>query len=279
MDRSVDQILDCVRENVDVHVQNGVLVAKSADARSLSLPAIYPEWLGDAAFAQAHGARFNYVVGEMARGIATPRMVIEAVRAGCVGFYGSAGLKPDTIQAGIQEIKAGIAQGQTSWGANLIHSPQQPGYEAEVVDLFLSMGVRRVSASAYMRLSPEVVRYTALGLSRDGQGSIRRANHVFAKVSRAEVARQFMQPAPEKILRALVSENRISPEQAELAAQVPVALDITAEADSGGHTDNRATAPLFSSLSSPCSLSTVAYFFVAFSFRALLQWRRHPSQS
>ena len=82
MDRSVDQILDCVRENVDVHVQNGVLVAKSADARSLSLPAIYPEWLGDAAFAQAHGARFNYVVGEMARGIATPRMVIEAVRAG-----------------------------------------------------------------------------------------------------------------------------------------------------------------------------------------------------
>ena len=154
MDRSVDQILDCVRENVDVHVQNGVLVAKSADARSLSLPAIYPEWLGDAAFAQAHGARFNYVVGEMARGIATPRMVIEAVRAGCVGFYGSAGLKPDTIQAGIQEIKAGIAQGQTSWGANLIHSPQQPGYEAEVVDLFLSMGVRRVSASAYMRLSP-----------------------------------------------------------------------------------------------------------------------------
>ena len=249
MDRSVDQILDCVRENVDVHVQNGVLVAKSADARSLSLPAIYPEWLGDAAFAQAHGARFNYVVGEMARGIATPRMVIEAVRAGSVGFYGSAGLKPDTIQAGIQEIKAGIAQGQTSWGANLIHSPQQPGCEAEVVDLFLSMGVRRVSASAYMRLSPEVVRYTALGLSRDGQGSIRRANHVFAKVSRAEVARQFMQPAPEKILRALVSENRISPEQAELAAQVPVALDITAEADSGGHTDNRATAPLFSSLS------------------------------
>ncbi|MEH6742221.1 PfaD family polyunsaturated fatty acid/polyketide biosynthesis protein [Hyphomonas sp.] len=249
MSLSVDQVLDRVRENVGLFVRDGSIRTEEQGARSVPLAAIYPEWLGDAAFAQAHGARFNYVVGEMARGIATPKMVIEAVRAGCVGFYGSAGLKPETIEDGVREIKAGIAPGQTAWGANLIHSPQQPGYEARVVDLFLSMGVRRVSASAYMRLSPEIVRYTAKGLSRSAEGHITRANHVFAKVSRAEVATQFMQPAPDKILKALVAEGRITPEQAELAAQVPVALDITAEADSGGHTDNRSAAPLFSSLS------------------------------
>lgn len=249
MSLSVAQVLDRVRDDIDLFVQNGSIAAKAKGARRVHLPAIYPEWLGDAAFARAHGARFNYVVGEMARGIATPKMVIEAVRAGCVGFYGSAGLKLETIEGGVREIKAGLGAGPTAWGANLIHSPQQPGYEARVVDLFLSMGVRRVSASAYMRLSPEIVRYTAVGLSRGADGKIRRANHVFAKVSRAEVATQFMQPAPAKILKALVAEGRITAEQAELAAQVPVALDITAESDSGGHTDNRAAAPLFSSLS------------------------------
>ena len=213
-----------------------------------TLPPIYPEWLGDRAFSATHGARFNYVVGEMARGIATPRMVVEAVRAGCVGFYGSAGLALEEIERGLREIKAELGPGQISWGANLIHTPQQPGYEAGVVDLFLREEVRRVSASAYMRLSPEIVRYTALGLQRRPDGEIIRTNHVFAKVSRAEVAEQFLAPAPESILKSLLEADAISEEQADLAARVPVAAEITAEADSGGHTDRRSAAPLFSSI-------------------------------
>ncbi|RME95914.1 MAG: hypothetical protein D6773_17855, partial [Alphaproteobacteria bacterium] len=153
----------------------------TSDSDGSVLPAIYPEWLGDRAFSGTHGSRFNYVVGEMARGIATPRMVVEAVRAGCVGFYGSAGLPVPEIEAGIRAIKSSLAPEQSAWGANLIHSPQQPGHEAAVVDLFVREGVRRVSASAYMRLSPEIVRFTALGLERRADGAIVRNNHVFAK--------------------------------------------------------------------------------------------------
>ncbi|KCZ94293.1 PfaD family polyunsaturated fatty acid/polyketide biosynthesis protein [Hyphomonas johnsonii] len=219
-----------------------------AGTGALALPPIYPEWLGDRLFSHTHGCRFNYVVGEMARGIATTRMVCEAVKAGCVGFYGSAGLTPQAIEAGLDEIRHHLTPQQTAWGANLIHAPQQPGYEARVVDLFLLKGVRRVSASAFMQLSPDLVRYTAVGLSRAPDGSIRRENHVFAKVSRAEVAEPFMAPAPAKILSALVASGAITPEQAELAAQVPVAAEITAESDSGGHTDNRPASVLFPSL-------------------------------
>lgn len=219
-----------------------------SDPSQAMLPPLYPEWLGDRAFSGTHGSRFNYVVGEMARGIATPRMVAEAVRAGCVGFYGSAGLPVKEIERGLKEIKANLAGDQTAWGANLIHTPQQPGYEAAVVDLFLREGVRRLSASAYMRLSADVVRFTALGLQRDADGRVVRHNHVFAKVSRAEVAEQFMAPAPEAILRDLVAVRAITEVQAELARQVPVAAEITAEADSGGHTDRRAAAPLFASI-------------------------------
>lgn len=248
MDAFSDELLGSPRETVQL---DRTLPDTPAGGESgpLRFPPVYPEWLGDRAFAEAHGCRFNYVVGEMARGIATPRMVVEAVRAGCVGFYGSAGLPPDVIEGGVREIRNGLGPDQTAWGANLIHSPQQPGYEAAVVDLFLKHGVRRVSASAYMRLSSDIVRFTALGLSRDAEGRVKRDNHVFAKVSRAEVAEQFMAPAPDRILKELVAAGAISQEQAALAATVPVALDITAEADSGGHTDNRSAAPLFASLS------------------------------
>lgn len=213
-----------------------------------ALPPIYPEWLGDRAFAALHGARFCYVAGEMARGIATPRMVIEVVRAGGLGFFGSAGLPIAEIRASLAEIRAGLGDNAAAWGANLIHAPQEPGQEKAVVDLFLAEKVRRVSASAFMRLTPDVVRYTALGLSRGPDGDIERHNHVFAKVSRAEVAEALMAPAPERMLRELVAAGAISKAQADLAAQVPVAAEITAESDSGGHTDNRPASVLYSSL-------------------------------
>jgi trans-AT polyketide synthase/acyltransferase/oxidoreductase domain-containing protein len=138
----------------------------SIESAAAALPPVYPEWLGDRSFAADHGARFNYVAGEMARGIATPKMVIEAARAGCVGFYGSAGLPVAEIKSGVVEIKAALGADARNWGANLIHSPQEPGQEAAVIDLFLAEGVTRVSASAFMRLTADVVRYTALGLNR-----------------------------------------------------------------------------------------------------------------
>jgi PfaD family protein len=58
-------------------------------------------------------------------------------------------------------------------------------------------------------------------------------------VSRVEVARKFLAPPSPKHLQRLVELRRISPEEAAMAGLVPLADDLTAEADSGGHTDNR----------------------------------------
>ena len=96
-----------------------------------------------------------------------------------------------------------------------------------------------MEASAYLGLTPAVVRYRVNGLRRDEDGQVVAINRVIAKVSRVEVASRFLAPAPAKILRTLVDAGEVSPEQAELASQVPMADDITAEADSGGHTDNQ----------------------------------------
>ena len=64
-------------------------------------------------------------------------------------------------------------------------------------------------------------------------------HHIIAKLSRKEVARHFLSPAPADLVARLVEEGKITTQQADLARYVPMADDITVEADSGGHTDNR----------------------------------------
>lgn len=213
-----------------------------------SLPATYPEWLGDRSFAEVHRVRFPYVAGAMANGIASTRLVIAMARGGCLGFFGSAGLSPARVEASIAELNAELGSaenGGAAWGANLIHSPNEPALENAVVDLYLRHGVRRVSAAAYMALTPAIVRYAYAGIRRGPDGRVSRPNHVFAKISRPETARHFLEPAPAKILDALVASGGLSAAEAELARGLPVAEDITVESDSGGHTDNRPLAALF----------------------------------
>ncbi len=213
-----------------------------------SLPATYPEWLGDRSFAEVHGVRFPYVAGAMANGIASTRLVIAMAGGGCLGFFGSAGLSPARVEASIAELTAALGSadaGGKPWGANLIHSPNEPELENAVVDLYLEAGVRRVSAAAYMALTPAIVRYSYAGIHRGPDGTVVRPNHVFAKISRPETARHFIEPAPAKILDALLASGGLTAAEVELARGLPVAEDITVESDSGGHTDNRPLAALF----------------------------------
>ena len=209
------------------------------------LPPVYPEWLGDRSFAEVHGVRFPYIVGEMANGIASTEMVIAAAQAGCLGFFGAAGLSPDRIERAINTIESSLARTQAPWGTNLIHSPHEPALEEATVDLYLRRDVRRVSTSAYLSLTPTVVRYACSGLQQGPDGRVMRRRHVFAKISRPEVARPFMSPAPPEMLQALVARGQLTAAEAALAARVPVAEDITVESDSGGHTDNRPLGALF----------------------------------
>jgi len=210
-----------------------------------TLPALYPEWLGDRSFNEAHGVRFPYVTGAMANGIATTDLVIAMARAGMLGFFGAAGLAYPLVEAAVGRLEAALGGTELAWGMNLIHSPNEPALEDAVADLYLRRGVNRVSAAAYLALTPSIVRYAATGLTRDPSGAIRRRTHVFAKISRPETARHFMSPAPAAILDALVAAGKLTREEATLAAHVPVAEDITVEADSGGHTDKQALTAIF----------------------------------
>lgn len=201
-------------------------------------PAVGAAQLGDAEFGRFHGTTLAYMTGAMANGIASEELVIALGRAGILGSFGAAGLVPSRVEAAIKRIQAALPHGPYAF--NLIHSPSEENLERTAVELYLAHSVRTVEASAFLGLTAHIVRYRAAGLSRDAQtGEVVIANKVIAKISRREVATKFMEPAPQRLLDGLVAQGHISPEQAALARQVPMADDITVEADSGGHTDNR----------------------------------------
>ena len=142
----------------------------------------------------------------------------------------------------IATIKKNLAN--EPWGMNLIHSPAEPELEKAVADLYIREGVTKVSAAAFMKLTPNIVRYAYSGLRQNPDGSIARKNHVFAKISRPEVAAAFMAPAPRGMLDSLVAAGELTAEEARLGSGLAVAENYTVESDSGGHTDNQALGAL-----------------------------------
>lgn len=204
------------------------------------------ESLGSAAFRATHGVRMAYVVGAMAGGIASVEVVVAAARAGLLGFFGSGGLPLEAVDAALARIA--VEAGDGPWGCNLLHNPIEPDIEERTVDLLIRHGVRVAEASAFMGLTPAVVRFRTHGIHEGPGGAPMAPNRLFAKVSRPEVAEKFLRPPPADILDALVGRGELTPEQAALASRIPMAEDVTAEADSGGHTDHRPLVVLVPSL-------------------------------
>ncbi len=203
----------------------------------LSVPPINRQQLGDPNFLSGYGVKYAYATGAMAGGIASEEMVIALGKQKILSSFGAGGLSPDRLETAINRIQEALPHG--SYAFNLIHSPSEPAIERRAIDLYLKYQVRTVEASAFLDLTANIVYYRAAGLSLNSANQIDIKNKVIAKISRREVATKFLQPAPARILKELIEQGLISELQATLAAKVPMADDITVEADSGGHTDNR----------------------------------------
>lgn len=247
MRQPVNLVYDPQRQAIGI-VQGGTIThqpVESALPLLSMLGPLYPEWLGDRAFLQTHGLRFAYLGGSMARGIATTDIAIALAEVGAMGMFGAAGLTLKEVDAAIGRMSDALDSRGLPWGCNLIHSPNEPKLEDELVELYLRRNVRCVEASAFMRLTKAVVRYACTGLRRADNGEVVRSRHLFAKISREEVALHFLSPAPNDLLKQLVDEGHLTEQEAELAREVPLAEQLIVESDSGGHTDNRPLNALF----------------------------------
>lgn len=191
--------------------------------------------LGSAAFREDFGVKYAYVSGAMYQGIASAELVIRMAKAGLLGFFGAGGLPMPAVEQAIQRIKAEIPPG-APFGMNFIAHANFPQLEEDLADLLLRHQVRVIEASAFMEVTPALVRYRAKGLTREG-GKVRAANRIIAKISRPDVAAQFLAPAPERLLTRLLESGGITPDEAALLREVPMADALCVESDSGGHTD------------------------------------------
>jgi len=202
-----------------------------------SIAPMSPSQLGNANFRAQYGLKYAYSAGAMANGIASAELVIALGQAQLLGSFGAAGLTPKYIEAAIERIRSALPDGPYMF--NLIHSPSEEALERNAVELYLKHGISTVEASAFLALTPHIVRYRASGLHLNAQGAIEIRNRVIAKISRREVAALFLEPTPASLLQPLVAQGLITEQQSQMAQRVPMCDALTVEADSGGHTDNR----------------------------------------
>lgn len=208
---------------------------KRANGASSAFGRVTTESIGSRAFCDAFGLRYPYVSGAMYQGIASADLVIRMAKAGLLGFFGAAGLPAAQTKAAIGKIRAQIPPGAT-FGVNFIAHLNRPYLEDELTDVLLEEGVSVVEASAFMEVTPALVRYRAKGLKR-ANGQVRAGHKIIAKVSRPDVAAQFLGPAPEQLIEKLLKSQAITADEADLLRQVPMSDAICVESDSGGHTD------------------------------------------
>ncbi len=194
--------------------------------------------IGDPAFLSDHHVQLPYVCGGMVHGIASAEMVIKCAQSGILSFLGTGALRPDRVEQSIIQIKEQLTNDET-FGVNLLSGSR----ESDNVALFLKHKITRIEAAAYIIPSEPLILYRLRGLaSHNGQLIIK--HKVLAKLSRPEVAEYFFAPAAEDVVNKLLSQGKITAQQAELSKQAPLADDICVEADSGGHTDQGVTAVL-----------------------------------
>ncbi len=209
-------------------------------------PPCPPAHLGDRGFLDAHGLTYPCYAGSMAHGIASEVMVSAMGASGMLGFFGSAGLSLDALRATVQTLSKRMDS--KPFGFNLINSPGNLEWEQGAVSLFLAHGIHLVEASAYITPTRALVKYRLKGAYLGTGDAVITPNNIIAKVSRSEVATRFLEPPPGKLVGKLLAAGEITAEEAQLAARLPMAQDITAEADSGGHTDHRSAMTLLPTL-------------------------------
>jgi trans-AT polyketide synthase/acyltransferase/oxidoreductase domain-containing protein len=172
----------------------------------------------------------------MYKGIGSKELVVRMGKAGLLGFLGTGGLGLERIESDLLFIQHALRENGV-YGLNLLASPMQPGLEEATVDLYLRFQVPRIEAAAFTQITAALVRYRAKGLTLNPEGTIHIPNYILAKVSRPEVAEQFLSPPPEPLVRRLVESGKITAQEARLAQRLPMADEICVEADSAGHTD------------------------------------------
>lgn len=178
------------------------------------------ESLGAASFRERYGLRYAYLLGGMYRGISGPELLGAAAKGGLLGFLGTGGLELDEVAGQLRGLVGDLGLGG-AFGVNLLYRHGAPEAESALVDLLLQHGVELVEASGFPEITPALVRFRLNG------------GRIIAKVSRTDVAAQFLAPPPQRLVERLLAAGEVTEEAARAASGRPMADDLCVEAVGG----------------------------------------------
>ncbi|MFJ9773635.1 ACP S-malonyltransferase [Kitasatospora sp. NPDC101157] len=199
-----------------------------APAPAVSAPAvpapvvsgISADSLGARSFRERYGLSRAYLAGSLYGGISGQEMLRSLAKAGLLGFLGTGGLSLTEVEQQLRAITGELGLGG-AFGANLLYRHGAPEEENALVDVLLRNGVDLVEASGFPLITPALVRFRLKG------------GRIVAKVSRTDVATEFLAPPPERIVARLLADGQVTAEEARAASGRPMADDLCVEADSG----------------------------------------------
>lgn len=200
-----------------------------------------------ASFCELHKLDHPYMAGSLDHGISSVEMVSDLAKAGLMGSFGAVGLNATQQRTALAQLRQ--ACGQKSYAVALKANINQPHLEMETVQRYLDYGVSCIEATGYLQVTPGLVYFRLKGATRNASGSAFAPNRIIGRATRPEVAAHFLAPPPINIVQNLVSQGLLSPQEAELAPQLPLAQDLIAVADCGGPTDQANPYTLLPSLS------------------------------
>ncbi len=193
------------------------------------------ETLGDAGFRRDYGLRYAYVAGAPAPGVRTVEWVTSLGRAGLLGFLDSP--EKDAVTRAAHTLGAGGPFG-VSLHANAVHSPNGNGsVEDHTVATALEHGVRFAEVNGYTGITPALLRFRFRGAHRDTARQPIARRFLLALVSRPNIARQFLSPAPNELVTSLVAQGALTAIEGEIARELPIASDVCAVPDPSDATD------------------------------------------
>nr|WP_237418076.1 ACP S-malonyltransferase [Actinomadura rayongensis] len=182
--------------------------------------ALGPTDLGAQSFRERYGLQLAYVAGSLYGGISGPEMLRSLAKAGLLGFLGTGGQPLTEVDRQLRDLAADPGRTGT-FGANLLYRHTAPEEESALVDLLLRHGVDLIEASGFPLLTPALVRFRLKG------------GRIIAKVSRTDVAAEFLAPPPDHLVKRLLAAGEITEEEARRAADRPMADDLCVEASGG----------------------------------------------
>jgi trans-AT polyketide synthase/acyltransferase/oxidoreductase domain-containing protein len=176
--------------------------------------------LGARSFRERYGLRRAYLAGSLYGGISGRQMLTSLAKAGLLGFLGTGGLTTAELDRQLRELTGELGLG-SAFGVNLLYRHGAPEQESALVDLLLRHGVDLVEASGFPLITPALVRFRLKG------------GRIIAKVSRSDVAAEFLAPPPERLVRQLLEAGEVTDAEVRTAAARPMADDLCVEADGG----------------------------------------------